>query len=285
MVAHWDDWDGGWKTVFLWLLAVPSISIPLSVFLPRFPVANQPSFWLFGASAQAVATLFAFILAGYQLADAQLDEMDDQDEEERQIKERLKERDFHHLKALSAFSGIAIVGSLLLISVNDVGYPLRRPLTLTTGSYILISVVLSILVVLRVVDPGRRPGAARELIGEGRPPSPEAERPGKAVHRAVFIDAFIDLETDLRRLLEARARELDIDPGERLGFGRLARELHRLDILERPLYHELQELGRLRNLVVHGHLDEVEAGYHEHLVSTHRELSQDFAEVRGPTEA
>lgn len=283
------------QATMLWIVSIAALAFLVAIFMPDLPVRGEPPFWVFAASAQSVATLFAFILAGYQLSEGRLNEFDDEDEEEMEIKARLKERDFTYLRLLSALSGAAILGSLGLLSLNEVTYPLRVPATLAVATYVVAAVVLSILFVLRIVDPNRRSDAAGAILGEDPRPPPGVQEVTQAfrlgpvrrdqIPRTEFLDAFIDLETDLRHALgqELERRGIAVESrGLHVPFGRIVRELSRLGVLRPEIGERLGEIGRVRNLVVHGHLKAVQPRFLDELYLLHALLSDELEGVRSP---
>jgi len=100
--------------------------------------------------------------------------------------------------------------------------------------------------VLEIIDPEKENKIAQEVREKKYGP---IKQPGDV---GVFIKNFIKLESTTRKWIE----HLKIK--ERLNMRRMIDILIKYEVISYKVYQDLLDLNEYRNLVVHGHLEEVD---------------------------
>jgi hypothetical protein len=125
--------------------------------------------------------------------------------------------------------------------------------------------------VTRMIDPGRYGKTAVALLTE------EEKRvapTGVRATRADFFDAFVELEKDIREFI--RRKKLTGVATERqkadFYFRQMVEILRRGSIISDDLYERLLAINRSRNLIFHGHLEDVDEAFVKRVKDIHTEI-------------
>jgi uncharacterized protein YutE (UPF0331/DUF86 family) len=218
-------------------------------------MSREAIYWLFSSSAQAVAAFIAFLLAGFALVLNLLDTREAADESLAEIHTVLRRRHYRDLRAFSGVTGLAIITSLIIIALNGSTISYSRGLLAIGGILNVVSILGGLLFILTLIDPDRYERTARAMLQQ------DAQRlrlTGELVDETDFLRHFIPLERLVRLAVESI---LDIPSGQGpryLSFPRLIDALFRAGVIDQDLRHVLLDLGRYRNLVVHGHVGQVD---------------------------
>ena len=89
-----------------------------------FPKDIENIYWLFAASAQSIATFFAFLLAGYTIVLNIMDNKEDRDGSLEEVHHQLKTNYHRQLTGLALLTAFAITISLTIVYVNGFDYNL-----------------------------------------------------------------------------------------------------------------------------------------------------------------
>jgi hypothetical protein len=145
----------------------------------------------------------------------------------------------------------AIISDLLIVLVQGTGTAYHWSLLAIGCILNAAAIVLAVYFVVSLVDPDRIPKAARRLLAEEAAPTGDASL-------GEFVEVFIPLERQVRELAVAADLAVGRGPERFESFSRLVQLLLSRERLDRDLAASLLELGRYRNLVVHGHVQSVD---------------------------
>jgi hypothetical protein len=212
-------------------------------------------YWLFSSAAQAVAAFVAFLLAGYALVHAMMETAAQADETLIEIHEALKQRYHRQLSLLVVTTALAILACLSAVYFNKGTWVWFPWLAGTASALSAAAVVGGVVFVVTIVDPGKYRKAARQLARETKP-KPDVPA---AASRAEFFANFIAVERLLRILWERRTggERLSRRPGPPT-FREMLETLMLTEALPSGLSERLLAINRYRNLVFHGHVEQVD---------------------------
>lgn len=222
------------------------------------PISTDYIYWTFSSASQSIAAFVALLLAGYTLVHALMDAARERDDSLEEVHAELRATYHKRLRALAWLTGAAVVLSLVVVYVNRPGDP-PSPLALASVALIDLAAVLSGLwFVVSIVNPARYKAAAKKAL---------EEQPGLAASTAArssaseFFDAFRHLERLVRNYLRMHDLYIPSRGSQRMSysFRQMIEALRQNEIVDHTFFNELLELNRYRNLVFHGHVEQVDA--------------------------
>jgi len=232
---------------------------------------SENIYWLFSSAAQTIAAFIAFLLAGYALVHTMMETAAQADETLVEIHEALKQRYHRQLSLLVITTAAAILTCLSAVYFNKGDWWWFGLLAGTAGALCTAAMVGGVLFVVRIVDPGKYRKAARQLAREAKP---KPEVPAVA-SRAEFFDNFVAVDRLLRVFWEMRTR------GQRVSrrpspptFREMLETLMIAEALPSGLHERLLAINRYRNLVFHGHVEQVDAELLAELKAIRAQLEQ-----------
>jgi len=216
---------------------------------------NDNYYWMFSAAAQSIAALIAFLLAGVTLAFTIMDRVIDQDPTLYDVIDSLRNTLHREMSALAISTGLAIILSLTATFVNPYQGNFRLGVMILAGVVDVTTIVLAIYFVIQVISPRRYAMAARkafkESTGEVLPSTPQAPS-------SSFFHSFISLEQDIREYLQSQDMFVQgAGEGRILSFRQMVNALYQNERISPQLRDMLFEIGKYRNLLFHGHIDQV----------------------------
>jgi hypothetical protein len=215
-------------------------------------------FYFFSASAQSIATFVAFLLMGYTLVLSIMDKFEEKDETLGEIHHSLKIGYYDKIRDLSILTGSAIIFNLLMIFSHKIEFPLKYQIITGTILLDVASVVLGISFVTVIINPNKYKKIAEQII-ESK--TDGFRITGEKVNKADFFVKFVELEILVRNLLDSVSAKMTATQQKPfLGFRQMSEILLYNELIGQDLYGKLLEVSRYRNLVFHGHLEEVDAG-------------------------
>jgi hypothetical protein len=215
-------------------------------------MSNDNYYWLFSASAQAISALFAFLLAGFALVQALMENAQQRDDTLFDLHERLKKEYYNRLILLSAVTGCAIILSLFIVLVNPIMTE-RDTFAVVFGIiYNIGAIVGAIWFVIWIINPDRYVVVARELLLEGKM---EFGLTNTNQNAALFFIEFVQLERTIRDILKnKRLYEPSIgSPKMSYSFRKMIESLYQNKIISEYYYYELLNINKYRNIIFHGH--------------------------------
>jgi hypothetical protein len=216
-------------------------------------------YWLFISSAQAIAAFIGFLAAGFFFSYDRMDKAVEKDETLEEIYVDIRKQYFRKLSRLLVFTGLSITMSLGVVYLN--GYDLGIwSVIIRIGIAVLnlITIAWAIQFVIFIIDPTKVDRTAKKLIKENEQLFNTSSI--NILTRAQFIGKFINLETVTRDLGEKYRMNIgEVRGGIRFApLGELIRGLARLGVITKIQETQLLEVSKVRNLAVHGQLNEVE---------------------------
>jgi uncharacterized membrane protein (DUF485 family) len=216
-------------------------------------------YWLFSAAAQSIAALVAFLMAGIALAFSMMDRLADQDESLYEVIESLKKSQYRNLAALMVGTGVAIICSLTALYANPWQSKFRDGITIFASVIDVAVIGGAIYFVTTIVMPGRYSRAAQKEYAEAKEKIEPV--PGREP-ATVFFKEFIKLEQDIREFLHTR--ELYVPsrgaPKMTFSFRQMVDALYQNEMISKKLREMLFSVNKFRNLLFHGHMDQVDEG-------------------------
>jgi hypothetical protein len=216
-------------------------------------------YWLFSSAAQSIAALVAFLLAGIALAFSMMDRLAEQDETLQEVVEALKRKQHKQLTALAIATGAAILLSLFALYLNPCSTGLRSVVRFIAVLFDVGAVVGSIAFVAAIVRPSKYSIAAKKEYDATRK-TLEAV-PGQEPS-SMFFREFIDLEQDIRSYLQDSQLYVPSRGVPRMSFSfrQMIDALYQNERISRNARDLLLEVNKFRNLLFHGHMDQVDEG-------------------------
>lgn len=214
-------------------------------------------YWVFSAAAQSISALITLLLAGIAIAFPMMDKVTEQDPTFYDVVEALKSSSYGKMAWLAVLAGLAIISSLLATFMNPY---LGRSRNFTMGVALItdISAITgAIYFVTRIVHPGRYLNIARQaykLATKG------IKSPGPELSASTFFDEFITLEKDLRNQLKIWNLYLPSigEPQMSFSFRQMVSALYQNEKINKELRDQFLKINKYRNLLFHGHIDQVQ---------------------------
>lgn len=219
------------------------------------PASVDFIYWTFSAAAQSIAAFVAFLLTGYALVHTLMESARERDDTLDEVHATLRESYHRWLGWLAAITGAAIIFSLTLVYFNRPGAPPSGWVVLGVALVDLVAVIAGLFFVVSIIHPAKYQHAAKKAIEEASRPiagtTPSSE----------FFDAFLHLERLVRDYL--RRHDLYVPsrgaPRMSYSFRQMVEALLANERIDRGFYEELLELNKYRNLVFHGHVEQVDS--------------------------
>ncbi|SDP04547.1 hypothetical protein SAMN05428975_0125 [Mucilaginibacter sp. OK268] len=214
-------------------------------------------YWLFSSSAQAIAAFIGFLAAGFFFAYDLMDKQVEKDETLEVIYVDIKNQYFKRLKALFILTGLSIILSLIVVFMNGYDFGTYNIIiAVIVGVVNVITVIWAITFVIFIIDPDKVKKTVEKLIKEDE--SVFEPTQGVSLTRANFLESFSELEKLLRDLgkkyrLESFGRFRDFMP-----LGQIIRSLYERGAINMESLRELSEMNKIRNLVAHGEINNIE---------------------------
>lgn len=219
------------------------------------PASVDFIYWTYSAAAQSIAAFIAFLLTGYALVHTLMESARERDDTLEEVHAALRTKYHARLRLLAWLTGTAIALSLVVVYFNRPGAPVLGWALLVVALVDLAAVVMGLNFVVGIVDPSKYQRAAKQVIQEEVGPVAET------TPSAAFFDAFLHLERLIRDYL--RERDLYVPskgtPRMSFSFRQMLEALRVNEKIDRATYEELLELNKYRNLVFHGHVEQVDA--------------------------
>lgn len=235
---------------------------------------DENYYWLFSAAAQSIAAFIAFLIAGVALAFSMMDRLVDRDDTFYEVVDSLKRKQYGQLTGLAIVTGIAILSSLGAVYLNPYHTVFRTIMRGIATFFDIGAVFGSIAFVARIVDPGKYSRAAkREYAVSQKTIEPV---PGHEPSNAFFRE-FIELEQSIRAYLKKHELYIPSQGAPRMSFSfrQMVDALYQNECITRDLRDLLLKINKFRNLLFHGHMDQVDEG----VIKTLREARSRWAKV------
>jgi hypothetical protein len=230
---------------------------------------TESIYWLFSSAAQSIAGLIGFLMAGVALAFSMMDRLADEDDTLREVIHALKTRYHRDMSALSLATGLAITTSLLVLYVNPSSAWLRLS-TLTLAAILDFSVICgAIFFVISVASPARYTRAAQ---GEYQQTIKEISGGKKREPDHVFFREFVELEREIRDYLTKHDLCFPNQGVTRISFSfrQMIQALYQSERISPRLRDKFLAVSKARNLLFHGHIEEVDEKVIDDLRETRR---------------
>lgn len=225
-------------------------------------------YWFFSAAAQSIAALIAFLMAGVALAFSMMDRLVDQDDTLYEVVESLRRQQHKEMATLAIFTGVAIVTSLSAIYLNPWDTKIRSGLIVFSVFIDFAVISGAIYFVITIVMPSRYSVAAQKEYAEAK--EEIIELPGQEAV-SVFFKEFIELERSIREYL--KFHDLYVPsrgaPKMSYSFRQMVDGLFQNERISKNLRDQLLNVNKFRNLLFHGHIDQVDQGVIKSLKDAH----------------
>jgi hypothetical protein len=229
---------------------------------------NQDSYyWLFSTTSQTIASFIAFLLTGFALVLNMMDTLQQKDESLTEIHEQLKVTYYRRMLILSVISGLAILFSIAMLYVNGVEMENKPFLFVFSFALSVLSISLAIYFVIAIINPNRYKYAAEDILKEEKT---KFSITGSEVNQVNFMNAYLDLERKVRKLL--KVKNILSEEKEIHSFRQLVTAMYENEMITNEVLYELLQINKYRNLVVHGHLDQVDEGMVDRVKKMQTEL-------------
>jgi uncharacterized protein YutE (UPF0331/DUF86 family) len=235
-------------------------------------------FYIFSTAAQTIAALVGFVLAAYtfnhQLVSSQKDE---QDEARNQVIESIIQKNYRQIVILSIMTGITLILDLFVLELNGVPTTNLKEISyIIVGSLNVVLIIFAVIIALFTIKPIDTTKEAQKLfkaVGEEIKESLDNKKghlkhPEDTMSSTDFIQKFIEMEKSVREYLI----DNDLYNDKRLSMGKMITILYEQRGINHELFHILNELSRYRNLVVHGHVTEIDKDMYESLLEAYKNL-------------
>lgn len=220
---------------------------------------KESVYWLFSSSAQSVSAFTAFLVTGFALVMTMMEAAQSRDETLEEIHDQLKLTYYKNIRALSVITGLAIVLSLFMVYLNGTSFHYKTWIFIVTTLINAIAIIGGILFVILIINPSRYKRAAEQVIQKEKS---KFETTGTNVDQTDFMKEFINLEKQIREILQSKNLYIPYGntPQMVFSFRQMINALYRNELISKSELTELLEINKFRNLVFHGHLDNVDKG-------------------------
>ena len=216
-------------------------------------------YWLFSSAAQAIAAFIGFLAAGFFFTYDKIDKYIERDETLTDIYEDIKKQFYKRLRILFLLTGFSIILSLLAVYLNgfDTG-AFGLIIKLIVAILDILTIIWAIYFVLFIIDPSKVDSTAKKLIKENEEFFKDVF--GQTLTRGDFIEKFINLEKILRSFAEKYQITLPDNSRFRnfLPLNEIIKQLFQREAISKIQFSQLLELNKIRNLAVHGEMQQIE---------------------------
>ena len=231
---------------------------------------KETYYWLFSSSAQTISTFVAFLVTGFALVLNMMDNIKEKDETLELIHEKLKNNYYKRIIVLAVITGLAILFSLWMVYINGGSFGYKKHLFIVTALLNIAVIVFGIYFVMSIINPNRYRNIAKELI---RKDKSEFTLTGENIDQGQFMTAFVKLEKKIRDVIQSNDLKLPSDePKITYSFNRMISTLSLNELIDNEDYKKLMKLNNYRNLVFHGHQEQVDKGMYERLIQMTKKI-------------
>jgi hypothetical protein len=216
-------------------------------------------YWTFSAAAQSISAFVAFLLTGYALVHTLMEAARERDDSLDEVHGELKSTYYRHLRELAWLTGAAVTLSLVVVYANRSNNPAPNAALILVAIVDLGAIVGALAFVVSIIDPRKYQKAAERVL-EQIPGS--ADIKVDVVPAKEFFGAFLHLERLVRDYLKNRDLYVPSRGAPRMSysFRQMIEALLQNEVIDRSFFDELLDISKYRNLVFHGHVDNVEPG-------------------------
>lgn len=221
---------------------------------------NQENFyWLFSSSAQTISAFVAFLITGFAVVLSMIDSLQKKDESLEDIHRKIKYQYYWKICVLAIVTGVAIVLNLLMVYLNGTNCSYKGALYIITVLFTIATTFFGIYFVLVIINPARYLIAAKELIKEN---VPDLHKSGKKVRQLEFMAEFIEFEKVIRDILKEKGWYIGYGetPKMAYSFRHMVEALLEHSVINKSDFVKMLEINKYRNLVFHGHQENVDSG-------------------------
>jgi len=211
-------------------------------------------YWTFSAAAQSVAAFVALLIAGYAVVLSMMESAAQTDKTLIEIHDALKE-DYHRtLSLLAIITAFSIITCLSVVYFNKSYLWWNIWLERIAVMFTISSIAGGVYFIINIIDPRKYKKKADILSDELKPKS----EVGK-ISRSNFFIEFVELEQLIRQLWEDRIKQEEIKRRQSPPAVReMIEDLSSAEIIPFNVYERLLLVNRYRNLVFHGHVQELD---------------------------
>ncbi|MEK8029267.1 hypothetical protein AACH06_00420 [Ideonella sp. DXS29W] len=223
-------------------------------------------YWTFTAAAQCVSTFVALLLTGYALVLSQIEAARERDDSLQELHAVLRASYHARLTVLAWMTALAVVLSLLVVWVNRTDHVTPGWLMSAAAFFDIVAIVAGLGFVVTIIDPAKYQKAAERQLDqlEQQQHLLQQAQPYREARDSLPAADFLRAFRQLERAMREQLRRLDLigqGPDEKLAGSvrQMAATLLDNGSIDEALHAELLELGRYRNLIFHGNVDEADA--------------------------
>ncbi|MDZ7860795.1 MAG: hypothetical protein U5O15_09080 [Candidatus Krumholzibacteriota bacterium] len=185
-----------------------------------------------------------------------MDNNETKDESLVEINFKLKTTYFRRLILLSVLFVLTIVLSLALIILNETLYSLKSILILITIVLSVAVTILGLMFIVSILNPRKYSNIADKLLKDEEDKIAEK---GEVISKALFIEKFITLEITMREFLESNdIKVISNNINNMYTYKNMVYAYINNGYLDRKYLDKFMELGKIRNLVVHGRKEDID---------------------------
>lgn len=233
------------------ILAILYILKSLSDYYNINGVNLENLYWLFSASAQSIATFFAFMLAGYTLFISNLNNISNSDESLIDIIEVEKKEIFKLIVTLSYIVCLSLVLNLTMIYLNGIENDLKPFLFIVTFISTIVSIIMGIIVVIYIISPNKITKIASNMIYKNT----SYDQKDSIKSDKDFFSQFIQLENTLRKYVESKDIIIKSKYQKFPSLREIINRFFYLEIINRDELNSLLDINKYRNLLFHGQIE------------------------------
>lgn len=215
-------------------------------------MVTETYYWFFSTAAQAIAAFIALLLAGYAIVLTVMQNLQQNDPSLVEIHDSLKKRYYLQLKIIAFITAASIILNLICVFLTPITFPFKLLVIILTILLTAAAIFLGFWFVIQIINPEKYQKEAKELL----------KKFGKdevIIDSSQYLDEFIRLEKKMRDFL--RMKDQYITKQAKVNMKYSVREmivaLYRNNHISRFAYEKLLKVNQYRNLIVHGHIDEI----------------------------
>lgn len=231
-------------------------------------------YWTFSSAAQSISAVIAFVLAGVALAFTMMDRVADQDPTLFDVIEAFKVKLHQEMAALVTITGLAILSSLMATYFNPHPGVLRDGVIVFATVMDIAAVTGAVYYVIRIISPRRYMTAAQQAYAAA---TTVAHPPVSPQPSSAFFHEFIALEQDIRQYVcnVNLCIPSQGEPRMSYSFRQMVNALYQNEKISKQLRDQLLEINKFRNLLFHGHIDEVGEDVRNKLASVRQKWNKE----------
>ncbi|HDR7527127.1 TPA: hypothetical protein QCX62_003722 [Bacillus paranthracis] len=239
--------------------------------IPSKGVDLNNVYYIFSTGAQTIAGLVGFVLAAYTFNHQFMWNVRESDDGKTEIIDEAIREYYNYILVLSISTGMTLIADLFMLQFNAMETTVMKTrVYMVVGSMNVAIIIGAFVIALYIIRPINIEEWAQKMLKKHNKGKGDVE---STVNFYEFISKYIELEKLCRDYLNK-----DNESSSSVSLMAMAGRLRERAVINVTTYLELVEVSKYRNLVVHGHVSEVDQEMYSKLVDLYHLIDKQLRE-------